>query len=384
MKRLFFNNSSSLLLIILLIFTMTKIVLADQKLLLDEIDPAQNRFGVFNSFEHKLLVVSITHKNTPPFDCQVNRYIFYDYGNENYYEIHGGNLKINSNYTKLIYTKVHSLESVPAKDNPDWKENIRHLVNVLSISPLTLESGKSTSTDGSRICWQQPELIEIPSRKKTPFRYLSANDCQYAWCSDLYWSDLDHVQFWIQLKPKEHNLISLNTVTGVHEFKDKKSKSYRKSHVQLNAPRENLVTEKNLNDGSFSINSQVGSTKKLQWKSQPNGRILIQLVRDNENREAANKVREQIVELRSNKRSMEAYQILKFGFWLSPDDRQLKMERLRVFASLMQIDNLLNSLERDFNKEDRFTTCQDLHVDPIIINLWKQKRFKDSFNKLCL
>ncbi len=370
--------------LILLFVTPIPIAFADQILLLDEINPSKYRFGAFNSFEHNLLIVSITQKNRPPFDCQANRYIFYDYAQEEYYEIHGGNLKVNSNYTKLIYTRVHSLESMPIKNDPEWKGSIRRLVNVMSISPLTLEDGKSASTDGSSICWQQPELFEISSKKRISLRYLVANHCQFAWCSDLYWSDLNYVRFWIQLKPQEHHLIHLNTLTGVHEFKDKKAKAYKRSRAQLNAPRDNLVTDKNLFDGTFTMSSRTGNTKKLQWRKRPDGKILIQLLRDDNNKVAAEKVRTQINELRNKKRSMEAYQILKFGFWLSPNNHQLKMERLRVFASLLQIENLLNSLEHDFNKTDRFTACQNLHVDPSIKNLWKQKRFKNGFDKLCL
>ena len=144
-------------------------VKADDFLTLDEINPETSRLGVFNSFKHRLLLVAITKKNNSPFDCQPNRYIFYDYKKEKYFEILAGNLKISSDYSKMIKTKIHTIVSTAPDNSTEWKENVKNLLEAMNISSETMEKGKSLSTDGTAACWQQPALVDLSSGAEKAF-----------------------------------------------------------------------------------------------------------------------------------------------------------------------------------------------------------------------
>ncbi len=350
---------------------------------LDEINPEAERLGVFNSFKHHLLLVAITKKNRSPFDCQPNRYIFYDYKKEKYFEILAGNLKISSDYTQLIKTRIHTLVSAAPRENAEWKKNVEALLGKMNISSQTMEKGKSASTDGSVYCWQQPETIKLGDRFEKPFPFLAANLCKHAWCSELYWTSPDQVRFWVQINPKELHLIQLNTQSGVYQYKDKSTTFTKKSYVQLNAPRDNLITDKNRDNGSFTLSSRSKKSVRLSWKKQKNGKIRVELTREKENKLAGKKVIRQIRDLLKEKKYAEAFQLLNFGSWLSPGDENMKTERLRVYASLLMTDKFIQSLQDDFSDEARFNACKKLHVDDSMRNLWKQKNFTTLFKKTC-
>lgn len=356
---------------------------ADQTLLIDDLNLDSYRFSVFNTYKYHLLLLSITQKNDSLFDCQSNRYVFYDYREEQYFEILAGNLKINSDYSRLFLTRIHNLLAMPEKPSEEWKGNVQKLLKEMNVSAQTLENGKSISNDNSVSCWQQPEVMDLETRITRSFPFLAANLCKNAWCSELYWTNLNSIQFWVQINPKQVHLIRLNTQTGTHEFIDKRSRFFRKQFIQMNAPRDNIITEENLAKGSFSLSSRKGHEIQLEWKRQSNDKLKIELVRSASNPKAAKTVLEKIRRLIEKRQYTEAFRQVKFGFWLSPDDTDLKVERLRIYASLLLVDNFLNSLSSDFNDNDRFDACQRLHLDSALRNLWKQKRFSDTFKEIC-
>lgn len=371
------------LLLIIFCFLVAQQAAAKQELVLGEINPETTHLGVFNSFQHHLLIVSFTQKNTQPFDCQSNRYILYDFKNEIISEILAGNLKISSDYTKIFETKIHTLGNMPLEDQNEWKTTIRHLMNSLGISPQTMEEGKMRSTDETASCWQQPQVRVLQSNAVTPYPYLAANLCRYAWCNELYWLDATNVQFWVQLKPKELHLVKLNVETGVQEFKNTAKRFYQKEVTQENAPRVNLINETNLKQGAFFINSSKQNGIALNWKQQPNKKIRLTLSRNRENPKAASKVNDRINKMLSQKQYTELFQLLDFGFWLSPTHEELKVTRLKVYASLMQLDRFFQSLSKDFDTKERFSVCQKLHIDQSLSNLWKHKTFSSQYKELC-
>jgi hypothetical protein len=357
---------------------------AEQVMVLDEFNPEVISFGVFNSFKHHLLLVALTKKNNSTFDCHPNRYIFYDYGKEDYYELLSGSLKISSDYSQLIMSKIHTIVSLPEQqDNSEWKENIQALLSELNVSSITLENGKSVSTDRTVSCWQQPAIINFPAGTERLFPFLIANLCKQAWCSEFYWIDTENVQFWVHINPNELHLIRLNIKTGAFDFKKKTPKYFQNTFFQLNAPRENLVNDENINDGSFAINSQDGQRIRLHWKKNKNERIKLELTRNKEDRNAAENVRDSILKFAAEKKYTEALRLLKFGFWLSPNEFDLKIVKLKIFAALLLTDNFFKTLEDDFTKAERFEACQKLHIDESLKNLWQQKPFSNKFKELC-
>lgn len=384
MPRYRIQSFKTFILLLVLVYLSTAPVLALQTLVLDELNPDTKNLSAFNSFKHHLLILAITKKNKSPFDCQENKYVFYDYRDNVYFEILAGNLKINGDYSKIFKTKIHSLGVMPVRNKGEWKKNVQTLLANLNVSSQTLESGKIKSSDGTMSCWQQPEVMTLSPKKTKTYPFLAANLCKNSWCSELYWLNSSSIQFWIQIKPKEYHLIRLNTKTGVHQFQKTSSKFYQKKPLQLNAPRDNLVTDKNIEKGQFVISSQKNKGIKLLWSTQKNGRIKATLVREHLDKKASNKVQKQIHQYVDNRQYTEAFQLLKFGFWLNPENKELKLERLRIYASLLQLDGFFNSLQSDFNESDRFYACQQMHLDNSLKNLWKQKSFSNKFKKICL
>ena len=372
------------LIFLLLIFAFHTYIKADQVLLIEDLDPNTTNLGVFNSFKYHTVIIAITQKNTPPFDCHANRYVFYDYKLEDYFEIVGGNLKINSDYTNIITSRLHT--KVFTKDGApqNQQSNLKQIATDLNISLQTLESGKSVSTDKTVSCWQQLELVDKSTRERKSLPFLLANACQFAWCSEIYWSDKTHVNLWVQTKPKEFHLIHLNTASGDYQFKSSTPKFTTQQFMQLNAPRDNLVTKTNLSNGSFTLNSKLGNRISLMWKSRPNKYIRVELIRAKQNRKAAATVIKNIQKMIRQKQFSDALRLVNFGFWLNPDDFELRYQKLRVYASLFLTDNFFTSLKDNFTESERFNACKRLHVDSSLKKLWIEKEFEEGFKKLCL
>ena len=84
------------------------------------------------------------------------------------------------------------------------------------------------------------------------------------------------------------------------------------------------------------------------------------------------------------KQFSDALRLVNFGFWLNPDDFELRYQKLRIYASLFLTDNFFMSLKDNFTESERFNACKRLHVDSSLKKLWIEKEFEEGFKKLCL
>ncbi|MCP4754320.1 MAG: hypothetical protein GY866_25835 [Proteobacteria bacterium] len=358
-------------------------VLAEQELVLAELDPESTHFGAFNSFKHTLLLISLEQNGKRPFGCLPNQYIFYNYRAEEYFAIFAGNVKINSDYTKVFRTKIHTLGGISPKNQKEWKRQARTLMKAFNISSQTMERGKMKSTNSSTVCWQQPELMDLHNKSLSSYPYLAANLCKSTWCSELYWVDSSHIKFWIHLDPKEFHLIRLNTETGGIKYEKHGPVFYRSEMRQMNAPRANLVTEENMSKNMIVLTSKKDKNIRLSWKSVKNGKIRVSLRRSKIDKTAVNDVRKKIDELVRKKRIPQALQLIKFAFWLDPENTDIKIERLKVYASLLLLEKIYDSLKNDFSQLERFNACQKLHLEKSFEILWKRNDFIKNFKEIC-
>jgi len=358
-------------------------VSAQQVLILSELDPKTTQLSAFNSYQHKLLLISLVQKRKASFECLPNRYLFYDFGNEDFFEITAGNLKIDNTYTKLLRTKIHSVGGVTKQNQKEWENRVKDLLKTLNVSAQTLESGKMINADKSVICWQQPELIEIKRKTVKIFPYLAANLCQNQWCSELYWKDSQQIQFWVQIDPKRFHLMRLNTKTGKTTFIKDGPKFALAEFKQANAPRDDLVTQKNIFGKTMVLNSRNGVDIRFSWKLLRNGKIRVVLLRGKSDESAARKMQGKITGKIQEKRIPEGLQLIKFALWLDPGNQAVKIQRLQAYASLLMIDELFESLKIDFTKSQRFSACQKLHIGKAFKHLWKKDDFIKKFKENC-
>lgn len=364
-------------------FFLSQGLIAKQELILVELNPSSARLGVFNSYQHKLLLVSIVNKDKRLFDCLPNKYLIYSYKTEDFYEVLAGNLKVNSDFSKIFRTKIHTLGGVDQSNRKELTRRIRELMAGFNVSPQTMEAGKMISFDNSTVCWQQPELLSIQNKVLKSFPYLVANLCKKIWCSELYWVNSSRMQFWVQINPKEFHLVSLDINTGIVDYKKHGPAFFHSELVQMNAPRENLITQKNMVGKTIMLDSGKGKNIKISWTKAKNGKITVTLRRDSSNKQAVKNIKIKISNLIKQKKIPQALQLIKFAFWLDPGNTEVKMERLKAFASLLLLGKFYYSLQHDFMESELFGACQKLHLDQAFRNLWKKEEFIQRFKKIC-
>jgi len=231
--------------IIFCTFAVTQIQ-AGQVLRLANLNPEQTALGVFHSYKHKILLVSLVQTGKSPFKCLPNQYYVYDYGTERYFEINAGNIKINSDFTRIFATRVHSLPGKQVSKASDRNQVLTMLSRTLKIPAGIISAAQQKSSKPDRICWQQPELLDMQNTRLRSFPFLAANLCQHQWCSELYWTSPSSIRLWIFSKPKQYQLINLDVDKRTITVKSQSPRFTRPEMPQLNAPRENLVTKKNL------------------------------------------------------------------------------------------------------------------------------------------
>jgi len=355
----------------------------ERKLVAAEINPAHIRLGVYHSYQYKRLLISLVTSDPLEFDCQPNRYILYHYGAEDYHEIEAGNLKISSDYQHIFRTKIHALGGLTEQNRNDWKRHIETLMNLLNVSAETMKKGKMKSLKNTTICWQQPELLDMNLNSVQQYPLLAANLCHQLWCSELYWTAPESVQFWVQQIPQEYQLIQLNTKTGTYTYLKRGPVFSYPQMSQANAPRDNLITEQNINEGKLVLYSQKNQNTVFLWQKQNNGKIAVALTRDFSNSTAASRHLPRIHQMIAKRQIPEALQLIRFALWLEPTQVDLKLERLKAFASLLALENLYESLANDFSPTDRFTACQRLHLDQAFQKLWQKEDFIRKFKEIC-
>lgn len=374
--------SATVIFIFIIFHLITGTLAARQEFSIAEVNPKLTDVGIFNSYEHKLILISLVQKSNSNFSCLPNHYFFYDYQKENIYEIFAGNLKVNSNFTYIFRTKIHSLANAHSNNTQQWLKAAKKLMNTFNISSQTMDVGKLQGKN-SVLCWQQPELLSIDSQLIRPFNFLVANLCKDQWCSDLYWKNSNTIQFWIHLNPNDYHLIRLNTKSGSFEYQTHRPKFQRASMIQENAPRNNLVTKENFSAHSVRLSSSQNKDIEITWNQLKNGNLKISLIRQKIDLKSAEKIKERISGFVQKKELSNALLLIRFAYWLTPKNESLKFERLKIFASMIQLDPFYHSLEHDFKKLEQFTICKKLHIDPSFRHLWKNSRFINKFNKIC-
>ncbi|MBU3917887.1 hypothetical protein KKA14_20360, partial [bacterium] len=304
-----------------------------------------------------------------------------------YYEISASNLKINSDYTSIFTTKVVALGRATSNKDLEWKHKANSLIKNLNVSAETLEASEMRSHDGNMVCWQQPGLADIHGNHLISYPLLAANFCDNSWCGEFYWTGSNSIQFWAQIHPRKYQLILLDTKSGTYEFKKQVPVSKRKTFPQLNAPRENLVTEKNISGHLIPLSSIQGNNIRISWNKLKNNKIRVSLSRNKFDAKTAINTTPKISKKIDQKEIPQALQLIKFALWLDPGNINIKTERLRAYWSLLLFDNLFESLKEDFTKEERFSACQKLHVETSLrtdmFRIRFQKQFDKNFDKIC-
>ena len=354
-----------------------------EKLTVGEINATDINFSVYHSYKHKQLLIALTHKNEKTFECLPNRYVFYDYGHEDYFEIEAGNLLLNSDFTRFIATHVYTLAESNGKINVEQKKQITRLITKLNISAKTLENGKTVSTRSETACWQQPELFDSHGSRIAQYPYLAANLCKKVWCGDFFWHSSEVVRFWIQIYPDKLHWVDLNTTTNKIAFLKNQAIFSLKYRPQHNAPRDNLISEKNRKKGQFLLSSQKGNKISVNWAQQANGFTKIQLVRHKDHPVAANKVLIRINRQFQDKKLPSALNSIRFAFWLDPNNSNVKFEYLKVMASLLLYDEVFRYLKSRFTKLERVKACQKIHLETTFRKLWGQKKYLAKFKEIC-
>ncbi len=358
-------------------------VIAKQEMQLAELNPEKTALGVFNSYKHKIILISLVQVHKPSFTCLPNQYFLYNYGSESFFEIDAGNLKISSDFTRIFLTRIHSLSGIHPKNRLEWDKALTMLSKALKVPVALISAAQQKSLKLNRICWQQPELTRIETRLLRSYPYLAANLCQNEWCSELYWTGPKNIQFWVHKTPKTYQLVNLNIDKEITTVKTQ-SKRFIRTHIpQLNAPRENLINSESIAGKTLVLKKSKHNKVTLVWKKGKTGRIHVTLVREGSDRKAAQRIQKEFVLQIKNKQVQQALQTAEFSLWLDPQDQKLKTERLKAFVSLALMNRFYDSLKSDFSKSDRFEVCQKLHLEPAIRHLWKKGAFVHRFKEIC-
>lgn len=372
-----------LLYIIICITFFTPPILASQEIRLAELNPDKTALGVFRSFKHQILLVSLVQVDPPSFKCLPNQYYLYNYGSEQYVEINAGNLKINSDFTRMFITRVHSLPADQLNTPERQKQVLRMMSKTLKAPENLISAAQQKSRKPNRICWQQPELLDMQNQRIRSFPVLAANLCENQWCSELYWTGPKSIQLWIHSKIKQFQLVNLDVEKGTFSVKSTSHRFKRTSIPQLNAPRENLVSPKTQDGMVLVLKKQTRNSVKLEWHKETSGRIIVSLVRQGSDPGAAEKERARFNQYVKKKSTDKALQSARFALWLDPGNLKIKIDRLKLFVSMSRMNRFFTSLKQDFSSEERFTACQELHPDPAIRHLWKNDKFAQQFKSAC-
>jgi len=381
-RTLIFTQYFLSFLIIFFVFPLP-VAFAQQEFVITSINPEKTNLGIFHSYKYKFLLVSLISKESKDFSCLPNHYYIYNYGSEDLFELQAGNLKVNSNFSKIFFSKIHSLGGLDKAKETQWKKKVKKIIKILGSSPETMEIGKSISSDQTISCWQEPKLIDTTNKKKKGFSYLMANLCKQQWCNELYWPDQENIQFWVHIKPNKLHLIRLNTKSEAVEFKDQGPIFFKQEMLQSNAPRDNLVTSKTLKGKTLVLKTSTGKNMLFAWKMLPTGKIKVFLQRSDIDIKSAKTKQSTIANLIAQKKVMEAFVAIRFALWLDPNNQDIKFERLKAFGLSLQFDQVFRSLRDDFSTKERHKICQKLHVENIFIKQWQSDKFVKSFKKIC-
>lgn len=358
-------------------------VQAGQEITLARLNPLNTAFGVFHSYKHRLLLVALVQTDKSAFKCLPNQYYLYQYGRERFSEMSGGNLKINSDFTRIFRTRIHSLSGVQLSNKDQREQRLKMLSKTLKIPTGLFSAAQQKSNNPDRICWQQPELLDMEQQRVRTFPFLAANLCEKQWCSDLYWTGPDSIRLWIHSKPKTFQLINLDVNKSTYTVKASTPLFVKQSIPQLNAPRENLVNSKTLNGKTLSLKKSAGNHVSLEWHKETSGHIVVSLIRKGSDATAAQEEQKRYRQLAADKEFRGALQSTEFALWLDPQNQSIKIDRAKLFITLSMVSRFFESLKTEFSSAERFAACQKLHIDPFMRPLWNKEGFARQFKQIC-
>lgn len=367
---------------ILLVLGLQQGIAAEREYILAEVNPKTTQFNAYLSYKYKLLLISLVNKKSEAFSCQPNRYLIYNYGKDNLQEINAGNLSINSDFSKVFFSKVHLLPSYIDSKKKTWVKDVQSLLMKFNISSRTLEKAKLKSTKTGASCWSQAAVFDFAKQEEKSFPYLVANLCTQIWCSDHYWSSLQDIQFWAQMTPQSFHLIKVNSDTGAISILKKQALRRSLSLSQENAPRKNLVDKESLKGKNYRISSASKNQISFDWKQQENGNIIVKLIRNGENAQSAQREGKRAGRFLHEKKYTESLRAVQFGEWLDPDSFSLRLLKIKILSSLQMFDELFSTIEKSSSK-NKEKYCQTLHTDDYFRELWKRPEANQKFKKVC-
>ena len=357
--------------------------LASQKLTVGKVNSTDTDFGLYHSYRYKQLLIAFTHRNGKTFECLPNRYIFYNYGLEDYFEIAAGNLLLNPDFTQFITTHIHTLTEPNGTTNPEGRGQVDRLAAKLKVSTATLKKGKTVGNDGKTACWQQPELYDARGSRIARYSLLAANLCEKLWCGDFLWPSTDRVQFWIRTLPDKQHWIELNTATGKIARLRSRTAFSLPDRPQQNAPRDNLISEQNREKGQFVLPSQKENRIGVFWERRGDGLTEIGLIREKSDRVAAGRTLKRVKAELRQKNLPAALNSIRFALWLDPNNDDVKFEHLKALASLHRYDEIFVRLRERFAKPERMKACQKMHVEKSFSKLWSREKYLAKFREAC-
>ena len=352
---------------------------ANIKFKLAEINPEQTELKIYRSYQYRLFIVSIIQKTTDAFSCSTNRYIFYHYGKDQFFQIASGNLLVNPNCTNFFATKVYSLEALNKENELSWKLEVKRIIKKLNTSSEILEKNKIITAKGST-CWQQPILYNIKGEVLEEIPQLLANFCPNQYCSDIYWKTPQKVQYWNQFSPIKIQQFEYNIATKEKTYLKVSKNITRPSYTQINAPRDEIVDPVNTKQGVHKI---IDNQLSFYWQTNKKNKLVIGFQRSDVNIKAVAENLSTISSLLTVGDLKRAFQQIRFGLWLLPDHFDTKFERLKLYAKLSIYDQIFKSIKLDFSEKDTVSVCQKLHIDKNFKAIWKDEKLITLFNETC-
>ena len=377
-----FGINKIILLAVFTFITCTILVettLANNKFKIAEINPEHTELNIYQSYQYKLFIIGIIQKTTEAFNCSPNKYFFYHYGKDQFFQISAGNLLINPNFKNIFATKVYTLEALSKENELSWKLEVKRIIKKLNTSSEILEKNKIKTTIGSS-CWQQPILYNIKGQVLNIIPQLMANFCPNQFCSEIHWKSPEKVHFWNQISPSKMQQFEYNITTKKKTYLKSSNNFNRKSFTQVNAPRDEIVDLSNSKQGIHKI---INHKLSFYWQLDKKNKLVIGFQRNVNNFKAAEENLSSISDLLANDELKRAFQQIRFGLWLLPDHFNTKFERLKLYAKLSIYDQIFKSINLDFSKKDTVSVCQKLHVDKSFSAIWKVEELVTLFNETC-
>lgn len=357
-------------------------LVAQQQFTLTEFNPQQTQLGVYHSYQFKTLLISLVQKPSDQFNCRPNTYFIYQYGKGRLLELHAGDLRVDRDFNRAMYTKIHTLGILSKQNQRDWKKRAAQIMLALEVPAQTMDAGKSENKQQTLSCWQQPVLTELNGYKLRTYPFLVSNLCQQRWCSDFFWSDAQHVKLWIQVEPKKLHKVSLNTQSGSIKYQTSSAPFKRDKYQQTNAPRDNLVTPDKLNGSSVLLPGKQGNIV-FSWKKNKNQQITLSFMRNPAAKLEAQESNQQIESYLQEREYTKALSAIRFALWQDPQHEGVRFNRLKLFALMHQPQKLFTALKDDFSPAERTKACQRIHLEPTFKNLWKRQNFLNQFQQTC-